>query len=236
MTEPGCIRNLIFHAYPRDNEMLGINLEYLAKYIHLFNGAKVINIVRGTGLLSPDEFISLLESKQISTDKIIFTLSENSPLGETEPFIEKLLPAVRSLERNQITFYCHTKGVSKSTFDIPRIWAKLMWEHNLEDIDNVDRVLRQYPCCGVLKKGPGTIQDLKVPWHFSGTFFWFKNYQLFSKDWHQIDNHRCGVEAYLAKYFPSESAHCLKYELKPKHGDTRRLMTWKSILQDEDYR
>lgn len=215
--------------------MLGMNLEYLARYIRFFNGKKVVNVSMGPGLLSLDEFKSLMNEKCIEIEEIVFTVDESSPLGETKPFVENLLPEVESLDSREITFYCHTKGVSHMDFTIPKIWMRLMWEGNLGDIRKVERILETFPCCGVLKKGPGTVGELTAPWHFSGTFFWFRNDRIFNNDWRKIDDHRCGVETYLSRRFDTNDAWCLKYDLKPRHGNTRLLRVWKDILGDPDY-
>ena len=105
--------------------------------------------------------------------------------------------------------------------------------------DVVEEILKKYPCCGILKKGYHKKDEwchYDVPWHFSGTFFWFNNKRLFSKDWKNINVlNRFGVETYLSNYFSDKEAFCLKYNLKREHYNPFSLNVWKDILKCEDY-
>lgn len=230
------IRNLLVHIYPKDNVMLDFNLDYISKYIHIFNGKKIINVAQGSGLLNLDQFKNKLIKKGVDIKDIIFTTNKNNSLQEVEPFIKNLLPKVKSLNENEITFYCHSKGTSKKSFDIPKLWAKLMYENNLKDIRKIEKCLKKYPCCGILKKGIGKAGGLKSPWHFSGSFFWFKNKELFSKNWKKINaKHRCGVEIYLPLHFKSKEAYFLRYLLKKQHSGSGDFSNLKLIIEDKDY-
>jgi phosphopantetheinyl transferase (holo-ACP synthase) len=227
------IRNLLFHACPKDNEMLYFNIRYLSKYFHLFNGKKVFNVAYGKDMMSLDDFKSILEKHNINTEQIIFTTSKNTnSLRERPAFFKNLLPKVKSLNENEITFFCHTKGVSYKSFQVPKTWARLMYEYNLNDINKIERILNKYPCCGpccgILKKGPSSWCGYHVPWHFSGTFFWFRNKSLFSKDWQHTRPGKHGVETYLSTHFSTKEAKCLKFNLKKEHLVPQNV-TWSSF-------
>jgi hypothetical protein len=52
---------------------------------------------------------------------------------------------------------------------------------------------------------------MEVDWHFSGTFFWFRNEDVFNQPHMKFSDplNRCDVERWPARMFKFEEAHCL---------------------------
>ena len=215
--------NLIYHIAPfRGNEVWIKNIQCLLKYIRIFNNKKIVNVATGENCHNLEE----VKKYFAGYDAEFITTPNNPELRETASFI-KLLEKVYSLDSGEITFYAHTKGVSRasggSCGEAVRLWYEYMYRYNLSNIEKVREILKKYPCCGYFKIAK------QIPWfpefsrwHYSGTFFWFNNYALFSKNWQDIALERFGTEAYLSRFFSSKEAYAL-------------FMNYKHELYDIDY-
>lgn len=223
------IAHLIYHVAPIDHPLLRVNLDWLARYWINFNGKRVIHVGRQEGWLDFDAFKTLWKEAGLPVDGVSFVQTDNDPeWGETRPFIEELLPRVESTQSGEITFYAHAKGVSRPLTEPIRKWVDFLYVKNLGNLRRVQSALSRHPVAGVLKishpMGP-----LKAPWHYSGSFFWFRNSDLFQKDWRRIPPGRYGVEAYPAEHFPGRQACCLACPLSYPYLDLYDRATWAKI-------
>lgn len=181
----------------------------LRNFWYAFNGKKVIALKTGEGLHEPE----VVKKEFPNDDSIEFLpIANDSDLCEVRGFTS-LLEKISSLNQD-ITFYAHTKGVSPNQpkDGLPRIrrWRNIMYAYNLYDPGRIEYILQSYGCCGCFKKYGSHHLSTGAEWHFSGTFFWFKNLRLFSKPkWAELPDDRYAVEGYLANYFPEKSAFCL---------------------------
>lgn len=194
-------RNLIYHICPKGNYLW--NLQQLRKYEHIFNGKKIAAI-------TPDVDTDHPEVAETYLPGFEFIYCENSPhLRETGSFLQ-LLKKVESTNEDEITFYAHTKGVSRTKeklIDAVLLWTECLYKYNLSDVDLVEELLTRYPMCGVFKRfGQFPHFPRQSKWHYSGTFFWFRNKDVFSKDWNNIVLSRYGTEAYLSLLFNKDKA------------------------------
>jgi hypothetical protein len=206
-------RNLIYHVAPLDNPMLDFNLGMLARFLDVFNHKRIINVAQGENLLPLDAFLDRARRSGLKTEQIEFTASENHPVHrETAAFADVLLPRVQSLDPTEITFFAHAKGISNPSSVESKKWAEYMYRYNLSNLDKVERALLKYACAGIFKLVQPFTQ-VQLPWHYSGTFFWFNNAKLFSKDWKNIEMSRYGTESYLPRLFESKEAYCLAFQL-----------------------
>jgi len=145
-------KNLIYFIWwNNDNGMLMYNLELLERYIDLFDN-KTIKIADG----KKNDIPGFLRGAQIVTNY--------SNMGEVPHF-------KHSLEEIQggITFYGHAKGISRKTNNPLKWWVKQLYQGNLESEPNLDDYLVS-GCFGKLRVGS---RNVPVPWHYSGSFFWF---------------------------------------------------------------
>lgn len=208
--------NLIYHIYaPQGNKTWMDNIDYLKRYIHIFNNKKIVNIATGEGLCSPEEI-----RKYFNDPTIQFIETPNDPkLGEVAGF-KKLLERVYSLDPNEATFYAHAKGASHRKKRCPktiRMWYECMYKYNLQNPKEIEDILTESACCGCFKYNkkwneiaPWALPDIPFSdWHYSGTFFWFNNAKIFNKDWGYIAQNTHGTEAYLSKFFSREESFCI---------------------------
>jgi glycosyltransferase involved in cell wall biosynthesis len=183
-------RNLIYHIYPlRNNEMWRWNVSQLLPYLEKFNGRKVIAIV------TDDKTDDAKTVKDMFPSGIKFIeLHNNRRIGETATF-PKLLQSVMNDDPNTITFYAHAKGVSRKGSELPVIkhWTEAMYKSCLDDMDAVETALIDHGVAGGYRRH----QKLgKATWYYSGSFYWFRNTHVISRDWQNIE---------LTKRWASES-------------------------------
>jgi hypothetical protein len=152
-------RNLIYYIYLKDCPALWLNLELMDKYIHLFDGQKIIKvagIIDNIGLIG-QKYPWILEATHVP----------NYPTHEAPHFKESLLQL--DLSEPSQTFYCHAKGISRVWNKPLEWWIKCMYRENLEDVP----VLGDKLFSGIFGKLRRGSDNVPVPWHYSGTFYWF---------------------------------------------------------------
>jgi hypothetical protein len=94
-----------------------------------------------------------------------------------------------------------------------------MYHALLDDMTTVASTLAIASCIGTHRKrhdnGDGGFPDriMGSTWHFSGSFWWFRNRDLFSNPkWREIQPKGWFGEAYLSFLFPYSQSRCLAYE------------------------
>jgi len=208
--------NLIYNlSLVSINPILYFNLSNLLRYIHKFNGKKIINV----NYLDESFAKNFINESFKDIHDIEFYFTDNNQTNgwyELTPFITKLLPSVYSLNENEFTFYGHTKGVTRYNHEtefICLLWAHTMYTKNLDNFEFISNILKDYACCGTFKLNRPYSALAFVPWHYSGAFFWFKNKTLFSRDWERFYPNIYGLEGYLATHHSSSEAYSIPPEL-----------------------
>lgn len=134
----------------------------------------------------------------------------NGPLQEVESF-PRLLEAVSGLDG--ATFYCHAKGCTHcSPLAASHVWCDVMAEVCLDYPALVDCALSQYDICGAFRSRQPIMGPSSPDWHFAGTWYWFRNDALFSREWREVDGALWGAEAYAGRKFDMARSFCLFYD------------------------
>lgn len=202
--------HLIYHITPKG--MWRENLEELRKYIHVFDGVKMVVVYFGDGLEQPKEVAPYVEM----FDEV-FSLRNSVEFRET-PSLFYLLDQLERKASDGAAFFGHTKGVSHTAgegekrISAIKLWTKACYEKNLEDIALVDETLKWFDTVGCFRQqnlvSPG--DHLACPWCYAGTFFWFNVAALWRKDWRKsFKLHRYGAEFFPGFAFPIERSACL---------------------------
>lgn len=221
------IRNLIYFVAPfthKKGAEWKLNIHHLNEFIGIFNGKKIVTIVKGPGLEDPEVVMKAFYDRS----SIEFIITENHKrLGEVPHFLP-MMAKVESYGTDEATFYAHAKGVryklgpEANRMRNVRKWRNRMYAVLLGSAETIDKAFADgYDAIGCFKKydvrvgsrrGPirQTKTGLKVAFSYSGTFFWFRHSAIFRQDHEQMNSeNRCGVESYLGDKMPVEKALCL---------------------------
>lgn len=201
------VRHLAYHVYPaKGNGVWQRNVEQVLNRIDLFNGRRIVAIATGPNLDAPE---SVQEAFGGKVDEFI-VLPNDKRLREVVTFLP-LLERVASLAPNECTFYAHAKGATHPVNDGVTVhrWTDLMYETLLDHWPFVEDLLLQYPLAGSFKKvGRGFVSSAST-WHYSGTFYWLRNSEVFSRDWRRVDQHWWGTESWPGIHFSPAEAGCV---------------------------
>lgn len=192
------VRNLMYHIWPtRKTKHWRWNVQQLLRRIDLFNG------VRSIGVATDSETVSLAEVQAEFGDTRIdhWVERRNDPKcreGTTFLDLMRTMPHDAST-----TCYAHAKGVRHHAGSLTVDWAEMLYRTTLDHWQQVADVLKSFPIAGTFKR----VGQFKLPgnhcWHYSGTFFWFRNQDVFSRpEWSRLHKHffAC-VEAWPANVF-----------------------------------
>ena len=205
------VRNLLYHVCPfKGNGVWQRNIEQLLERIDLFNGKRVVGIVTGGNCDPPQMVIDAFKGHVQD-----FIIERNNPkLREVVTFLP-LWERVETDDPYQATFYGHSKGVTKPVN--PGVtchpWRDVMFETCLDYWPLVEKVLTQYPIAGSFKKIGAGFFSSHSAWHYSGTFYWVRNAELFkNRNWRNVDRMWWGNESWPGIIFHPVEAACLFWE------------------------
>ncbi len=232
-------RNLIYHLWPnRTSNNWRWNVEQLKRRLCLFNGVRAIGVATGPdtatlaevqaefGEVRIDHWIEVGNERLIGEPGHVLSHSGSARLlGEGLTFQNLLKVLPRGPE--QVTFYAHGKGCRyadngattthpcqafpKDFSQHARRWGEMMYRICLDHWSEVYRALQHQPMAGGFKR----YDDFDLPgnwhWHYSGTFFWFRNEDVFAApQWQHLHPNMYGqVEAWPAGLFKAAEVACL---------------------------
>lgn len=170
-------RHLICHIYPlRSTGTWRRTVAHLKARWSLFTGMRFVSVATGP------ETDSLQDVRDAFSDvsrlPYVFDVANDPQLGEGASF-PKLLDMVQAMKGQ--TFYCHSKGCTYPDGHIAQAWADVGFHLCLDypaglsvlsapsmfDNDAFPKRIAG-PFCRIENR-------MGVPWHYSGTLFWFKN-------------------------------------------------------------
>lgn len=197
-------RHLLYHVHPIAGSDIWVwNLVELQKRLDLFDGQRVCAITTGTNLDPPEEVQDILGPS------FEYIARPNNPALREVVSHNALWERVIDLPG--ITFYAHAKGVTRFGEQIKAIlrWVKWFYELNLDDLERVETVLTHHPLAGAFRKAGICFGHSRSCWHYSGSFYWVRNFDMAAKNWKEIDKIPHGVEAWPSLHFPIADAGCL---------------------------
>ncbi len=205
------VRNLLFHVYPTAGNLWRRNVEQILNRIDLFNGRRIVAIATDHTTASPEQVKAALKG---NVDEIL-TVPNDPTRREVATFLP-LFSSVKSTHPSHVTFFCHSKGVTsmRQGSHAVKLWTDIMYSACLDYWPYVEKILDSYPVAGAFKKiGRGwPAHESNSEWHFSGSFYWFRNRDVFNTDWQRIDQFWSGIEPWPSIHFRREQAGCIFYE------------------------
>ncbi len=214
-------RNLIYHITPfASNDIWLRNVRQLLKRINLFNGRKVIAVATGDGLVSAEQVREAFGNVAVE----IITRPNSAQLRENATFLV-LLESVADPDPQTATFYAHAKGVGKDVCCLgpprgSRYWRNAMYHELLDDWSRINELLIDSAIVGTHRRQHNEKHQIypdgqsTSPWHFAGTFFWFRNQDVFSTEkWRDVwQPTGWGAEAWPGRMFDFEQSACVAYD------------------------
>lgn len=233
------MNNLICHIWPGPEGTWRRTVEHLLARLSLFQHARISIAVEKPGdefpviqafyrnrkwgetsPMNPDNG-HLLCCYDLGPEQVTLETVWNQRHGEAVSF-PRLIQGLNRYDGH--TFYCHSKGASYPPGSLSEQWADIMFHLCLDY--PVGPVLQDYPIAGAFRR----IENrMYVPWHYSGTFFWFRNRDVFSRNWRQPMEDRNDVERWPARLFPAEESGDLGL------ADCRNLydeVNWRSWIEN----
>lgn len=228
---PNPIRHMLFFLWPTQPDLppgskyaWEWNVDHLIARRHLFNGERHIAIANDStcaNLEKVKEYLTPLNPTSISV------FPNNPRLREVVafvPLLSLLAPDDSDPEKavladpNHITFFCHSKCARHGqpvdvSLDSPTTifrWTQIQYETCLDYPDLVLRSLSgPYAMTGSFKRYNGFNTPRNHRWHYSGTFYWFRNRDVYQRNWRYIDRKFFGAESWPGLMFKPTETDCL---------------------------
>jgi hypothetical protein len=213
------VRHLTFHVWP----VAGFgawqwNCDRLMEHADLFNGRRIVAIATSKETDSAD---SVKDYLQDFTDEFIVIKNDNR-LREVATWVPMLKKLEEYRSESDVTFSCHAKsvrhrivpGVEGSTlFD----WTSAMYETCLQ-WGAVLPLLEEFATVGSFRRLQShmTGRGGFGPWHYSGSFYWWRNRDAFRRNWRYTPNQFFGTEAWPGIMFEAHESGVL---FSDKTGD-----------------
>ncbi len=204
-------RHMIYHIWPtKRSECWRWNVEQLRRRIELFNGVRVVGIAVDSDTVTADEVKAAFAGVRIDHWVIV---SNDRKIGEGATFHKMMELLPRGV--NDITWYGHAKGTKYestvvaipvpgavgSSGLVPR-WTELLYRSTLDHYSEVRKSLESFPITGSMKRYGDFNKPETWRWHYSGTFFWFRNADTFARpQWRKLISFYGAVECWPSCVF-----------------------------------
>jgi glycosyltransferase involved in cell wall biosynthesis len=212
--DPGRIRHLLYHVYPhaQGGSVWRWNVEQLRRRLSLFNGRRVIGVATGP----ETEPAAAVRAALVGCGCEFIEVANDPALREVTTF-EPLFSAVSGFTGPEhATFYGHAKGItSEGWAPGVRRWTEAMLSTCLDHWPAVRALLSTHPLVGSFKRlGWCFAEEPVSDWHYSGSWRWHRNADLFGRDWRKITPAWIGIEAHPSLHFGPDEAGCLVHEFQ----------------------
>lgn len=201
----GWVRHLTYHLYPA-GPMWRWNVAELRRRLSLFNGRRLVAIATDQASADFAEAAAAFAGDQVEL------LPLNNDPGRKELVSHMaMIEALASYRGDQdVTWYGHGKGVGSHAYgEGVRRWTAEMYRATLDYWPAVARELRDHAAVGVYRRVMSPATAARTSWHYSGSFRWLRNKDLYRRNWQAIDPNFYGSETYPGRHFSFEEASCL---------------------------
>jgi Glycosyl transferase family 2 len=215
----GEIRHLLYHLYPHkkdDGAIWRRNIDDLLKRISLFNGKRIMGVATSRETDSLDTVQAAVQGHRIE----LIRVQNIKEQRETTTLLKLYERVAHFTGPEHVTLHAHGKGISSEAWATgSRTWSQALYELYLDYWPRVELMLQGLPIVGACKrigsafKMPRFTSSSK--WHYSGAWRWFRNSDLFARNWRTIEPFWCGSETHPSMIFTKEEAGNLAIELPP---------------------
>lgn len=232
--------NIIMHLMPlKKSKNWMTNLDQLAKRYDLFNNSKYLAICfeddpSRPSLHTEDPEVVIEYCNSIGLDWTEIKVFKNNPKIREGVSFPWLLESIKSVDPNEITFFCHGKSSTHHEGSICDFWRDTQYLACLDRFHYVLDALEQYAMVGAFKRYGQFTTPENHRWHYSGTFYWFRNDEVFraSKDWAKLDNAFFCVESWPGRMFGRHETTCI---LGDDVGDLYKDQSWPKVHKELEF-
>jgi len=203
--QAGAVRHLLFHLYPVGDWLW--HAQQLRRYMPLFNGRRLVSAAVGPDTATAADVRDALAGAGCS----VMTVQNSPDLKEMTTYPAMLAMMGRYTSPADCHFYGHSKGVVSANTVGPgaRRWAEAMYEALLGHWPAVARALQTHAACGIFRRlWRGPLRS-EARWHYSGSFRWVRNADLFARDWGRIERNWLGSETHVGMVLGLGESDCL---------------------------
>ena len=226
------VRHLTYHVWPvKGHGAWQWNCDRLLEYAELFNGRRIVAIVQGQGADSADVVKEYLKG---FTDEFI-VMPNNSRLREGVTWVPMLGRLQQHQSENDVTFSCHAKGVkhkinlADSAGSTIYRWTSAMYELCL-NWEVVLPLLQKNGTVGAFRRYNSARRGGFGPWHYSGSFYWWRNKDAFARDWKRVPETFFATEAWPGYVFKDTESGLILFD---KTADLYKLNYWQETIEPE---
>jgi hypothetical protein len=201
----GSVRHLTYFLFPA-GPYWRWNVDQLRARLSLFNGKRLVAVAVGGDSASFAEVVEAFAGDQVELQELVNDPGRREMVGHMQ-----LIRAMSAYRGNgDVTFYAHGKGASSYHYGEPvRRWAAAMYSGLLDYWPAVKRQLVDHAAVGVFRRILTAPSSLLGGWHFSGTFRWLRNKDLYCRNWQVEDAWWMGSELYPGRHFRLDESACL---------------------------
>lgn len=202
------VLHLMFHVWPR-GDAWRLHIEKLAPYLHLFE-TRNLGVAVDHKTASADETLAAFGPGWEATvveNKV--ARRGNRGLREVATY-QHMLPSLPRGE-NDVTFCLHGKGVQKHNVgsDAVAWWTNAMYETVLFNHEEVIERMRGGAAIVGSFRRRGPMLRTRHKWHYSGTFYAFRNVIAFNNGVPEYRQRWWGTESWPGDHFPMSSSACI---------------------------
>lgn len=168
-------------------------------------GRKIMGVATGPKRAGFDEV------RRAFGDSWEYVAVENDPKLREVKTYQPMLDMVQSTNENDVTFCIHTKGTQAHTSENPQIkwWTGALYETVVYNWQSVLAEMgKGYSIVGSFRRINGHFRT-RYGWHFSGTFYAFRNAAAFPQGMPAFEHKWWGTESWPGNHFSREEASCL---------------------------
>jgi hypothetical protein len=194
---------LIFHCWPNGDGWKR-HVDYLRPVSGVFD-RKIMGVATGRGTAT------LAEVRAVFGDSWEYFEVENDKALREVLTYRTMLEMVRSTDINDVTFCLHSKGAQSHTAASRQIqwWTEAMYSTVVHNWQNVLSKMEQgYPVVGSFLR-VGKHLQARYGWHFSGTFYAFRNAAAFQGGVLGFASNFYGTESWPGHHFARHEAACM---------------------------
>ena len=219
-------RNLMMHIWPTRNDAWKWNLDQILHRKEIFTGRRILGVATGSNTYTVEEVAEYAKD----LDARVFGVKNNVKIREGATFLQ-MLEFVEG-DHQSVTFFCHSKGARHNeSFGADgstlKPWTESMYRLCLDDMPAILGQLKQFTMTGPYRRFGNFRTPGNHRWHYSGAFYWFRNADVYTKNWKRMDRAFFAVESWPGLMFrPNEVACCFHDNC----GDLYQMDYWNSAV------